>query len=239
MTPGQFDNYQESLHVQRYEYACGFVRQAKVLDVACGTGYGCEMLRKAGAASVHGVDLSPEAIEYSKKVYSSDTVTYAVGDAQNLSALADESFDVVTSFETIEHIPDVSLYLAEIRRVLKPGGIYLVSTPDRRLASTMYPLRGKPNNPFHIREYTQAEFRSVVSSQFSLTEGLGQSYVSRFLTFWPVQVGLKAACYSSRRFGAYRMIDRLYHSTTGTAVEPAQSHPWSVATFWLIRALRK
>ena len=236
MQLGNFNPYQESLHVRRYEYAGRYVGGKSVLDIACGTGFGCDMLAKAGAHSVVGLDLDSSAIDYARRNYSADQIRFDTGDAQNLAGVAEASFDVVISFETIEHLPDVDRYLSELRRVLKPGGMVMISTPDRRLESTLYPLRGKPNNPFHLREYTRREFVRAVSAGFEPLELLGQSFVSRGLAAWPVQVAMKAGCYALRRFGAYQLIDRMYHSPLRTAVEPADAHPLSIASYWLIRA---
>ncbi len=239
MNLGHFNPYQESLHLNRYEYACGFVGGRKVLDIACGTGYGCAMLAKSGAAFVTGLDLDAGAIQFARQTYSADNIRFDTGNAQHLADIEDASFDVVTSFETIEHLPDVEAYLAELCRVLKPGGLFLVSTPDRRLESTLYPLRGRPNNPFHLREYTRRQFVEVVSTRFEPEELLGQSFVSYMLAAWPVQVAIKASCFALRRFGAYQLIDRLYHPPTRTTVEPARKHRASIASYWLIRARRR
>ena len=238
MIIGQFSPYQESLHTARYRYAQEFVVGKAVLDIACGTGYGCAILRSAGAASVRGIDISGEAIEFASHNYADPGIVFEVGNAEALSQLQNESFDIVTSFETIEHLPNVDPYLAEIWRVLRPGGMYLVSTPDRRLESTMYPLRGKPNNPFHIREYTRDVFILVLREKFQVVECVGQSYIPRSLVFWPTQVALKAACYAFRSLGAYGIIDRIYHNPNSTAVEPPQAHQGSVATYWLARTVR-
>ena len=129
---GESSRYQELVHTERYRYAQQFVVGKTVLDIACGTGYGCAILRAAGAASVRGVDLSSEAIEHASHHHADPGIVFQVGNAEDLSGLHDGSFDVVTSFETIEHLPNVDRYLNEIRRVLRPGGMYLVSTPDRR-----------------------------------------------------------------------------------------------------------
>lgn len=239
MTIGRFSQFEESQHTERYKYAKQFVEGKDVLDIACGTGYGCAMLRSAGAATVHGVDISSDAIEYASSCYSNVGIFFQVGNAEDLSIFPNESFDIVTSFETIEHLPNVGAYLAEIRRVLRRSGTFLVSTPDRRLVSTMYPLRGRPNNPFHLREYTHDEFIHILEVYFRVVECLGQNYISKALVFWPIQVSLKALCYVFRSFGTYGIIDRIYHNSNSTAVEPPQYHQGSVGTFWVARAMRE
>ncbi|MEI7946286.1 MAG: methyltransferase domain-containing protein [bacterium] len=235
---GQFSEYQESHHTARYRYAQLFVAGKSVLDIACGTGYGCAMLKNAGAENVRGIDLSLEAIEYATKTYLAQGIEFTMGNAECLSDLKSESFDVVTSFETIEHLPNVGLYLSEIHRVLRPGGIYIVSTPDRRLASTMYPIRGKPNNEFHVREYTRTELISLLETKFKIKECLGQTYVAWPLVLWPIQVALKTTCYIFRSLGAYQVINNIYHNSRDVDVESSRDHKWAVASFWIFRAER-
>lgn len=236
---GQFDEYQEMHHKARYSYAQHFVAGKSVLDIACGTGYGCAMLKEAGAENVRGIDISSEAIEYATKNYLAQGIVFELGNAECLSGLKSESFDVVTSFETIEHVPNVDRYLAEINRVLRPGGMYIVSTPDRRLASTMYPIRGRPNNEFHIREYTRTQLIPLLETKFKIKEFLGQTYIAWPLVLWPIQVALKTTCYIFRSLGAYQFINNIYHNCRQVNVESAGDHKWAVASFWIVRAERK
>ena len=111
----------EQEHLKRYEFATGYVAGKDVLDIACGSGYGSAMLADAGAKSVTGVDLSPEAVESATANFGRGNVRFAVGDIQRLTDIPDASFDLIASFETIEHVPDDQLALRELRRVLRPG----------------------------------------------------------------------------------------------------------------------
>jgi ubiquinone biosynthesis O-methyltransferase len=232
LTLGSFDAMTEQEHLHRYEYVSELVAGKDVLDIACGSGYGSKLLAKAGASSVRGVDVSADAVRYASEHYANDRLTFEVGDAENLQGIADESFDVVVSFETIEHLNHVDRYLAEVRRVLKPGGIYFVSTPDRRLASSMYVFRGRPNNQYHVREFTRSELLEILGRNFNVQECLGQAYVSRALVFWPVQAFCKGFCYALRRFGAYAFIRKHYHLGSGLGV---QKRDHGVARYWVVR----
>jgi len=114
-------------HVARYRFACQYCRNKVVLDVGCGAAYGTEMLRKEGQAKlVVGLDINL------KQAINTFGLTLVHGDALELP-FKDESFDVVTVFEVIEHLDDPQKALGEVRRVLKPGGIALISTPRRDL----------------------------------------------------------------------------------------------------------
>jgi len=145
-------------HVGRYRYASPFVKGKRVLDIACGEGYGAAALREAGAASVIGVDLSAEACEHARRKYGLDA---RVGDALQIP-LADNSLDLVVSFETIEHVSNPERFLEECARVLVSEGILIVSTPNR----PVYSGQGS-HNPFHHREYDEGEFRSLLETRFA------------------------------------------------------------------------
>ena len=122
-------------HVQRYEFARPLVRGKKVLDVSCGVGYGSRILSET-AEHVTGVDLSTDAIARARRQNQGPRIDFQEADATQLP-LADHSMDAVVSLETIEHLPQdrVDLFLNELYRVLKPGGLLLMSTPDRDVFS--------------------------------------------------------------------------------------------------------
>ncbi len=117
----------KDIHVRRYRTAEQFVAQKRVLDIACGTGYGSRMLKDAGAVSVTGVDLSSEAVAYATATYQCDGVSYHEGNAEEFTST--RQFDVVTSFETLEHLPNPEVFLGRMRDCLAPGGTLLISVP--------------------------------------------------------------------------------------------------------------
>ena len=231
---GDFPSDVETEHLERYKWASQYAKGMDVLDVACGSGYGSKMLADAGARRVRGFDLASDAIEHAKSHHIGENLSYAVGNAEDLSQIADASIDLFVSFETIEHLPHVEKYLGEVQRVLRPGGRFLVSTPDRRLASTMYPLRGKPNNPFHLFEFTEREFLEALGRRFTVERIAGQAFVPRALVFWPLQVFLKALCYGFRKFGAYGFIRNHYHLGSGFSVQERAAHKGAIARYWVI-----
>jgi SAM-dependent methyltransferase len=155
-----------ALHRKRYEFALPFCDGRDVLDAGCGVGYGTSFLAER-ARHVVGVDLDPEAIAYGRGRYGAGNVEFREGDVQALD-LPDASFDAVCSFETIEHVPDRDAFLAEMRRVLRPGGVFLVSTP--RAASTEL----RPANPFHEVELAPADFEALLRTRFAEVELYGQ-----------------------------------------------------------------
>ena len=100
----------------------------------------------------------------------------------------------------------------------------------------MYPLRGRPNNPFHVREYRRDEFLEILSSRFSIAELRGQAFVNFALAAWPIQVSFKAGCYALRRLGAYALIEKLYHVGSGIEVQANRS---GIARFWVAACIRR
>lgn len=152
-------------HVLRYRFAIPFTRGRRVLDIACGEGYGSAALAAGGAASVIGVDVAEEACAHASSRYGIDA---RVGSAEAIP-LADASVDVVVSFETIEHLNDPARFLEECHRVLAPGGCLVISTPNVDIYH-----KGAPANPFHVHEMTAAEFHAHLSQGFDSIDMRGQ-----------------------------------------------------------------
>jgi len=161
----------ETEHVARYVFASTLCADKRVLDIASGEGYGSAMLAQV-ASEVVGVDIDPASVDHANRNYAREGLSFEVGSCEQIPAKRD-SFDVVVSFETIEHIEDHARFLREVRRVLRPGGVFLCSTPD----TTVY-LAGQPKNPFHKRELTGDEFESLLSKKFEHAAFFGQRLVS-------------------------------------------------------------
>jgi len=155
-------------HLARYEFASGFVSGKNVLDIACGTGYGVAMLRKAGAAGVCGADLSQGAIDAANKSYGGDGIQFVAADAE--SFMLGARYDVITSFETIEHLQHPDRFLQAVLHHLAPGGTFIVSTPARYGGT----LESKPDNPFHVREWSAGEFYELLKPLFREISMYGQ-----------------------------------------------------------------
>ncbi len=172
----------ENEHLARYQFAMELVAGKRVADIACGSGYGTQMLSSAGARSVHGMDISEEAVEFARQQYNTANVTYSVGNAQDLMTISDGEFDVVVSFETIEHIEDVEAYLDEMKRILCPGGVFVVSSPDRRLASFWHWYSRSSQKPLPCSGIHRARVAGFVvypfSNQSLLWSGICVSMVS-------------------------------------------------------------
>lgn len=158
-------------HLHRYAVAASLVKDKDVLDIACGEGYGAAALA-AIARSVVGIDIAPEAISHATSVYPMANLRFAVGDVAAIP-IESASVDVVVSFETLEHLAAQSEMLAEIRRVLRPDGLLIISTPNREV----YTDERHEKNPHHVRELNLTEFRSLIAQEFADVEIYGQRFV--------------------------------------------------------------
>jgi len=158
-------------HIYRYMFAAGLTQHKTVLDVACGTGYGLSYMAEKGSGRSVGVDLSPEAVGYARERFGdSGKISYICADGTRMP-FADDSFDAVVSFETIEHIRKYGQFLSECCRVMKEGGSIICSTPNRRIFS---PRLAKPINTFHVKEFWPDEFHRLLSRYFTGVKFYGQ-----------------------------------------------------------------
>lgn len=146
-----------AIHVNRYLAAKSVCKDKKVLDLACGEGYGSFLLSEWGAKEVIGVDISKESINNANKNFKKDNIKFLVSDAEKLSTLEDKSFDLIVSFETIEHLKNPDLFLKEIKRLIKPNGIIIMSCPNDYF---YYPLENEKNE-YHLRKYSFEEYKEL------------------------------------------------------------------------------
>jgi SAM-dependent methyltransferase len=153
----------EAEHQVRYRHAMQLVAGRSVLDAGCGVGWGSALLAGAGAASVAGLDVDADALDDARE--RTEAVSFVRGDLMELP-FGDECFEVVVCFEAIEHVPDPLVALDELRRVLVPGGVLTISSPN----PGVYP----PGNPFHIHEFTPDELRRELHKRFRYASGWQQ-----------------------------------------------------------------
>lgn len=156
-------------HWHRYHFAARFAAGLRVVDAACGEGYGAALLAKS-AASVTGADISGEAIAHARAAYAGiGNLAFVEAPCTRLP-LADASADLFISFETVEHIAGQEAFLAEIARVLAPDGLLLISCPNKR----EYSDRRAYANPFHVKELYREELQALLSGPFPHLRWFGQ-----------------------------------------------------------------
>jgi SAM-dependent methyltransferase len=162
-------------HLARWRFAAGLVPAKVVVDCACGTGAGSAIFAEAGASQVYAYDLSERAVEQARQ-RCAPFPHVVVQQASGLSLpLAGASIDMFVSLETIEHIDDDAAFLREIVRVLTPVGTLICSTPNRSITMPGKVLTDRPWNPFHVREYNQQEFATLLRERFRTVRLLGQN----------------------------------------------------------------
>jgi ubiquinone/menaquinone biosynthesis C-methylase UbiE len=147
-------------HLHRYAVAFGLAKGKRVLDIACGEGYGANLLALV-ASKVIGVDLDAGTIAHAKTKYQRRNLHFAEGSCTEIPC-EDQSIDLVASFETIEHISEHDAFLSEIKRVLAPGGILVISSPHK----AEYRKVSEEANPFHEAELDHDEFVQLITKRF-------------------------------------------------------------------------
>jgi SAM-dependent methyltransferase len=175
--PGECEPDLLNEHMARYRFAQRFAAGKVVLDAACGSGYGAAMLAE-NATAVVGCDISPEAIEYARRVYGASKggalrVEYCEADCFALP-FPSARFDLVVAFEIIEHLENPEAFLKEMDRVLGPAGLLLVSTPNR----LYYTEERGEINPFHRHEFTFDEFDRSLQAHFAHRAYLFENHVA-------------------------------------------------------------
>ena len=155
------------LHARRYELAAEVARQhgaERIADIASGTGYGSRLMSMIAGARTDGVDLDPLATDYATRLHGRDgACRFHAADACD-TPLNSNAYDLAASFETIEHVHDATGLVAELRRILKPGGRLVISTPNR-LGPT----------PHHVHDFGFAEFAAMIESGLTVERWIGQN----------------------------------------------------------------
>jgi ubiquinone/menaquinone biosynthesis C-methylase UbiE len=236
----------EAEHRQRYDYFADRCKGLRVLDVACGVGYGSQLLAQRGAAAVTGMDISADAIACARKQFAHPHVEFITGDATSLVGIG-RPFDAAVSFETIEHLSDPESLLREVRRVLTPAGFFACSTPNRD-----YARRSGPPNPYHLCEWSYAEFETAFARHFEIEGRFHQSPAPAYLRHLELlseiegiqkklrfSVAFRAEAALRRLLGkeqlnGYHLAETLWRITPGDCViEPIEQPSLSHAAFIL------
>lgn len=150
------------IHVAAYRFAEKLSQGKRVLDYGCGSGYGSAQISEV-AESVHAVDVSKYSIRYAENHYQRENLKYLRIHQNSPLPFPGRSFDIVLSFQVVEHIFNTRHYLSEIRRVLIPGGLLILVTPDRKYR--LFPFQ-KPWNRWHIHEYGETELQALLGEYF-------------------------------------------------------------------------
>jgi ubiquinone/menaquinone biosynthesis C-methylase UbiE len=212
-------------HVARYKMALDYVVSGPHLDLASGTGYGSDLLQARCASLVVGIDIDRPALTAARRAFPNPRIAFLSASGTAIP-FANGTFASVTSMETIEHITDDRAFVSELARVVRPGGVCIISTPNR-LYSTAHDI----TNPFHVREYAEAELTALLSGFFPSVrvfyQGFQSSYHATVESYGAAIQTQKAQLNPALRWA----IDRVYR--------PAKALiPASVSNFFIRRLLR-
>ncbi len=140
------------LHLERYRFAAGHLRAGRVLDIACGAGYGTRELCDLATVPVTGlgVDISESAIDYARAHYEQPGTEFQCADAMVFRD--DAPFENIVSIETIEHLPNPTEFVDRIVSLLAPGGVFIASVPTTPSVDA---------NPYHLHDFTPRSFRRL------------------------------------------------------------------------------
>jgi SAM-dependent methyltransferase len=147
----EYDSLEATIHVSRYQLARDFVANKKVLDIACGEGYGSYLIKQWGAKSVLGVDIDLVSVNNAKKNFGINGVDFKCSSVEDL--VIEDKFDLIISLETIEHVTSPELYLSKLKSMLQDNGILIISCPNDH-----YYYEESTSNEFHLRKYSFEDF---------------------------------------------------------------------------------
>ena len=159
-----FAKSRADFHKDRYFFASKYVKDKIVIDTASGTGYGADILYNIGKAKkVYGIEINDKTVAYAQYKYGNENIIYNRGNILDLP-FDNEMFDVFTSFETVEHVDDEDRQMKEVKRVLKKGGLYILSTPNNWGLTE-----------FHVKDYDYFSIKELVSKYFKIQKIYNQN----------------------------------------------------------------
>ena len=164
-------------HQQRYEFFNSFYSGKKILDAACGSGYGSFHISNSGASSVLGLDISDESISFAKKKYTNPNLEFRKADCSDLRIL-NQKFDTIVSFETLEHLNDPHLFIKSASEILNPGGFFICSTPNKMRLSGAGHM-----NQFHLNELNYTDFYKAMGTSFTIHACYHQTETLSYLRY--------------------------------------------------------
>ena len=193
-------------HLHRYLSVLPLAPGKRILDIASGEGYGAAMLhRNAPGCSVIGADVAADIVTRANRIYGTDGLQFVTARLSERLPFDSAAFDLVTCFETIEHVLPQDVALSELRRVLAPGGVLAISTPDAD-----HPAHRNSDNPFHLKELTLGEFHGLLSQVFAhVVMGYQRSVTGSVIEFEPASAQMGPIYWERDGWATYRSGSRL------------------------------
>lgn len=184
----QYDPRELACHMARYLFALQFCRYKMVLDAACGAGYGTQILSYVAVEAI-GIDISRDAIEYAIDHYDTPRTAFVLGNVQDLIRVGEGIFDVIVSFETIEHLQTPEVFVEEVASVLDDDGIFIVSAPENS------------GSIHHVKDYTKQELYELLAREFDMEKA---TYYCQGPTLEIIYDGLPTWAHPTHIFVCYK-----------------------------------
>lgn len=158
----------EGQHLAKYKFALPFCRGKKILEIGCGSGYGSNFLAENGVDEITAFDIDPAAIDFARRNSQIENIKFLQGDAEILKIK--EQYDVILSFEVIEHLNQPLKLIELARKNIKQKGVFIIATPNKK-----YSIQDgdKPSNPYHLYEYYPEELKKILLKYFDSVELYG------------------------------------------------------------------
>lgn len=201
-------------HLARYEFVKDFVKDKIVLDIACGEGYGSDMLKKAGAKEIYGVDNDRSIIERAKQKYQG--INFVISEATRIP-FEDDCFDVVISFETWHHLDNYQNFISEMHRILKPNGLLIISVPNEKIIY-LNPFHKKFLTEFYRINFDKGKIKKYLKNYFVIKNWYGQRFVKRIYANFLARFLFFVCGLTSNRIK--KRADIIYKLADGPTVRP-------------------
>ena len=224
--PGKSGDRIEGDHLERYNFILNiYDKKIKldILDLACGEGYGSNLLKEYYVNSnVTGVDISNEVIEHAENKYSKDNLKFLQGDATTF--FNNDYYDVIVSFETIEHVSTYEAVIENFSKLLKPNGSLFISSPNRLITSPLANcLEDKPSNEFHTQEFLENELSEILEKYGYKVENIfGQRQFPYFKSYF-----------------LNKVLNRLFSPNNNTSSKVTKLNRFLEPRYFIIEAIKK
>ena len=204
LDPNDRSDHQAAQHWARYEFACQFLPARRVLDCACGLGYGTALLKARGGAACVGIDICQQTIDAARKRYGGPGVEFVSADALALDPHTLGAFERIVSLETIEHLPEPQRFLDVLKPLLAPDGVLILSCPnDAHFAI---------ENPYHLWRADPAELQTWLRARFAHVSCYAEMHTLG-VSVWPIE-NIESRPEPSRRYALTgRLIDTIEYTS--------------------------
>lgn len=209
----------------RYSFVSTFVKNKIVLDLGCGIGSGSYLISH-DAQILIGIDLSKDVLAHGRQKFREKNLHFICADATYLP-LQSCNFEVVLSFEIIEHLKDSTKFLLECKRVLKNKNFFIISTPNKLVTS---PYWKRPLNPVHVKEFTPRQIHNLLSKFFVVNYFRGQLVKPKYTLYKSYIYALAGQTLNALNL---RVVKKIYRLIAFKSLKTVNKEEFAVKMFTL------